>query len=340
MANAGLADHLRKWGLKVVEVRGWESRTAGGTFAPRAIICHHTAGPRSGDAPSLSLVTYGRGGPSPIEGPLSQFVLGRSGTVYLVAGGRANHAGRGGPEAGMPRDTGNAYAWGIEAENNGVGEPWGTAQMNAYYRLCAALCAYSDISANEVIGHREWTSRKIDPAGINMNHFRERVSQAYHAGPAVVKAAEVERTKNGDPILKLGSKGQSVSNVQRALGLKPDGDFGKVTHDAVVIFQRRLSLEGDGIVGSETWRGLRGAAHDAKTSKGDWILSFGDNGISVENVQRALGLRTHGWFNISTERAVMDFQEESGLKPTGIVDERTWAALRAKIISDAESDKE
>ena len=57
-------------------------------------------------------------------------------------------------------------------------------------------------------------------------------------------------------ILKFGSKGQSVKDLQIFLGLNPDGDFGQKTEIAVSNFQLRHKLVTDGIVGERTYRVL------------------------------------------------------------------------------------
>ncbi|WP_240436560.1 peptidoglycan-binding domain-containing protein [Streptomyces sporangiiformans] len=36
-----------------------------------------------------------------------------------------------------------------------------------------------------------------------------------------------------------------------------NGDFGPLTHGAVVTLQKRAGLDADGIVGPNTWRALR-----------------------------------------------------------------------------------
>ena len=58
----------------------------------RGVMCHHTAGPKDGNMPSLGIVTNGR---PDLAGPLSQLCLGRDGTFFVVAAGRASHAGEG-----------------------------------------------------------------------------------------------------------------------------------------------------------------------------------------------------------------------------------------------------
>lgn len=178
-----LATYLRSYGLKVTEVSGWKTRSSNWskTFAPRGVVVHHTAGPAAGgNYPSYNTVFGGRPG---IEGPLSQFGLGRDGTVILFAAHRANHAGIGGPKIGIPKDSGNAYLWGIEAENNGT-QAWPAVQMQAYYRLVAALSKYSKapFPIANVIGHKEWApGRKSDPH-FDMNTFRANVGKAVSAG--------------------------------------------------------------------------------------------------------------------------------------------------------------
>jgi N-acetyl-anhydromuramyl-L-alanine amidase AmpD len=53
-------------------------------------------------------------------------------------------------------------------------------------------------------------------------------------------------------ILKLGSKGPKVAEVQSKLGLNPDGVFGPKTQEAVKKFQQQKGLTADGIVGNDT----------------------------------------------------------------------------------------
>ncbi len=64
-----------------------------------------------------------------------------------------------------------------------------------------------------------------------------------------------------EPILKKGSKGEAVKNLQISLNyyganLTPDGDFGRRTEDAVIAFQKANSLDPDGKVGPNTRRFL------------------------------------------------------------------------------------
>lgn len=53
--------------------------------------------------------------------------------------------------------------------------------------------------------------------------------------------------------LKTGSDGVNVLFLQRALGVTPDGIFGRETKTAVIAFQNAHSLYPDGVVGPLTW---------------------------------------------------------------------------------------
>lgn len=253
MKDIGLVAHLRKWGLQVEEKPGWRHRGRPYNFYPRAIIAHHTAsGSQSGNFASESVVTFGR---SDLPGPLCQILLGRDGTVKLVADGYANHAGYGGPRAGIPANQGNTYTIGIEAENNGVGEAWSKQQLNAYYRLCAALLVWIGVNdVRKVFGHKEWTSRKIDPAGIDMNRFRAQVKRALAQGPSV-QTVHLSR-------LKPGKRNNDVKVLKRRLRrrgfYKPEDTsniFGVGLKNAYRRYQHSLGYEGkdaDGIPGRES----------------------------------------------------------------------------------------
>jgi len=249
-AYPNLEEHLRSWGLKVVPVSGWKTRSANSTtFTPQAVLCHHTAGAATGNAPSLRYIT---------DNVLSQFVLGRDGTVHIVSGNRCNHAGVGGPLRGIPKDAGNRYTWGIEAENTGRGEPWPAVQLEAYYKLAAALCDMHRVDQEAVFAHKEWApTRKTDPNGITMSSFRAEVAKRLSAGKGGFVA---------DPVLRIGDSGQAVTNLQNALvkhkflvSGQVDGDFGPTTEKALKAFQSARKLIADGVCGPATWAALRKA---------------------------------------------------------------------------------
>jgi len=69
-----------------------------------------------------------------------------------------------------------------------------------------------------------------------------------------------------DPVLRRGSKGEKVAELQRMLGITADSDFGPATERAVKAFQTQRSLVSDGVVGPATWRALRAAKASASAT--------------------------------------------------------------------------
>lgn len=174
--HRGVVEALRDHGLTVGFCPGWETRGSS-SFDPKGHVVHHDAGSPWTTPPGLLIA-----GRSDLPGPLCNFALARDGTVWMVAAGRANHAGTGSWKGLV----GNSSVWGTEANNRGTGEMWPDVQIDACARLCAATCDYSGFSAEMVCRHAEWTTRKIDPAGPwedghdwsrDMSHFRALVAQ-------------------------------------------------------------------------------------------------------------------------------------------------------------------
>lgn len=168
---------LRAADVTVHAVDGWEKKGRPG-FEPEGILVHHTAGPKTGDAPCLQVCLAGR---PDLPGPLCHIYLSRSGTAHLLAANITNHAGMGAREVldqirrGEPvidnavthgyTDAigGNTFFYGIEVENSGTkGDAYPPAQIEALVRICAALCQAHRWSSGRVIHHRQWTKRKID----------------------------------------------------------------------------------------------------------------------------------------------------------------------------------
>jgi hypothetical protein len=170
-----LAEALRAGGCTVNELAGWQARGRPGAFGPVCgVLCHHTAGPLKGNAPSLSTIVEGR---ADLPGPLSHLHLARDGVFTLIAAGRCNHAG-----AGLWRGitAGNSSFIGIEAENAGTAaDPWPEVQLEAYARGCAAILGHIHAPVEMCVGHKEYAlphGRKIDPS-FDMAAFRERVAK-------------------------------------------------------------------------------------------------------------------------------------------------------------------
>jgi hypothetical protein len=249
-----LADALRAAGVAVVEQHGWESRGRGEMGTVRGVICHHTAGPLGGIDPSLPTVLNGR---ADLPGPLSHLYLARDGLFHVLAAGRCNHAGAG---SWQGVTAGNSSFIGIEAENAGTGhDPWPAAQLEAYARGVAGILTHLRAPAIMCAGHKEYAlprGRKIDPS-FDMDKFRESVAHFMAGGQGVAPAAPAS-TLPHDAMLKLGMHGDDVKQLQAALGIVEDGDFGAKTEAAVKAFQLAHGLVADGLVGPQTWEKVNG----------------------------------------------------------------------------------
>lgn len=197
MMLTDLGAACRAAGLNVVETPGWQTRGHGGMTAVNTVVCHHTAGPKTGEIPSLGVVTNGR---SDLPGPLCNLALGRSGTVYVVAAGLAYHAG-----VVLNNNESNGHAIGIEAEATGV-DAWTPVQYQAYARLCAGLARWYRLPLSAIMGHKEVCSprgRKIDP-NFDMPAFRNTVA-GYMNNPNSVNSPAIvaETRKETDPMMQV-----------------------------------------------------------------------------------------------------------------------------------------
>lgn len=246
---------LENAGLKVAEVPGWRGRGRADMPRPLGVMCHHTANPQSGNMPTLGLLINGR---SDLQGPLSQLGLGRDGTFYVVAAGRANHAGLGRWEG---ITTGNASFIGIEAEHSGQSEDeWPPVQKEAYARGVAAILRHIGATEKMCCGHKEYAmppGRKPDPT-FDMEEFRRQVG-LFLVGRSPSPPIPALDTKQR-PTIRRGSRGDAVKELQTLLGLDSDGIFGPRTEAALRARQRELRLVADGIAGPRTWAMLHGEA--------------------------------------------------------------------------------
>lgn len=247
-----LPETLKSAGLKVALVPGWETRGGEPPGEMLGVLLHHTAGPKTGNMPSLGVIRDGR---PDLKGPLSQLGLGRDGTYYVVASGKANHAGKG---TWNGCNNGNEQLIGIEAENMGTSaDPWPDVQMDAYRRGVAAILTHLGATPVMCCGHKEYATpkgRKVDPS-FNLGEFR--IALAGIMGGAVPPPKlipAVSETKR--PTLRRGSTHELVEVLQRRFLVALTGTFDAATEAAARKFQAAVGLVADGIVGPKTWEKL------------------------------------------------------------------------------------
>lgn len=258
---------------------------------PLGIVVHHTASSKK--SKDENVVQMCIRGVNKVPGPLYNYLVAGNGTVWQLTGEniKANHAGRGNnsvldgiikgiPVRGRATSAGkisaNSSLIGVSIINDGLGQEISQAQYDACVDICAYLCDKHNINPlSGVIGHSEWTSRKVDPT-FDMDDFRAQVVSETKDVPAV-KVLKTERISVPKPevipnkgvpfpgTLKRGSRSHAVKLVQRRVGAKADGAFGFRTRRKVKAWQRNFNglkdfainhLSVDGIVGRKTWSAM------------------------------------------------------------------------------------
>ncbi|MEU6631651.1 N-acetylmuramoyl-L-alanine amidase [Streptomyces parvus] len=180
----------------IVEMPGWRTnnRNHVGLWGPvHATMIHHTAG----EGPGLPKMCFD--GTPQLPGPLCHDYLDRTGRLYLVGSGRANHAGtvaenayravlnessvHPAPDAAEPID-GNRGSYGLECENSGKpGREWTARQYDVAVRVQAARCRHHGWSADSVWAHKEATRRKPVAPRLDMGDFRADVAERLAHAP-------------------------------------------------------------------------------------------------------------------------------------------------------------
>lgn len=185
-----LADELRGAGCNVVEYDGWQTRArSSGGYAspPLCVMWHHTAS-NTTPANDASYMCHGSS-----DRPIANLLIARNGDVWVLAAGATNTNGKGGPlsfsRGQCPTDSMNTRAVGVELANNGVGEQYSQAMVDAMFKVSNACNRRCGNQPTDLATHNLWApSRKIDPATTNI------------AGPWKPRASTSSGTWNTDDI--------------------------------------------------------------------------------------------------------------------------------------------
>lgn len=193
---------MKRWHVPYKEWAGWRTRGRDPEHGPfsdvHGILIHHT-GSDAGQSDDYLDFLATRGRPD-LPGPLCNVSADMDGDLWLIAQGRANHAGTGSSatfrhvanedypgyvselKPGPDDIDGNAVYYGNEVRYDG-GQPMTPKQYRAATLWAAAICDFHGWSALSIIGHREHTGRKNDPGHCPMNEFRTYVAALLKAGP-------------------------------------------------------------------------------------------------------------------------------------------------------------
>ncbi|MGH3929051.1 MAG: peptidoglycan-binding domain-containing protein, partial [Pseudonocardiaceae bacterium] len=112
-------------------------------------------------------------------------------------------------------------------------------------------------------------SGRVDEMHVEVIVTRERALQlvaALQSAPGAPAPDPSPATPGGRPTIRLGSRGDAVTEAQRLLTAQGDsvgpidGIFGRRTEFATMAFQKRSGLTADGIIGAHTWIALLASA--------------------------------------------------------------------------------
>ena len=134
------------------------------------------------------------------------------------------------------------------------------------------------------------------------------------------------------PTLSQGKTGAAVTRLQQRLrqlgyfNTNPTGNFGRITKDAVIAFQRNYRITASGIVNRQTWNALMGSSPTSNRSS-----------LSTQQVRELqVRLRQLGYLNADatgnvgpmTREAVIAFQRNNGLPVDGIANVQVLDSVR------------
>lgn len=147
--------------------------------------------------------------------------------------------------------------------------------------------------------------------------------------------------------LKKGSGGDSVKELQGALGITVDGRFGPLTENAVKKYQSANGLVPDGIVGEKMLAKIMGkeVTQESVESHYLWIFDNGHGGI-IDGVYQTAGKRSPEWddgtqlfegeFNRSIVNRLVEMCKENNIECVNLVDTQEDISLRKR--TDAAND--
>ncbi|MEH2204470.1 MAG: peptidoglycan-binding protein [Nostoc sp.] len=190
---------------------------------------------------------------------------------------------------------------------------------------------FASLTQNAVIKFQQANRISADGVvGASTQRALQRACQSRNFNRSIGGAA---RSPVGQyPTLSQGKTGAAVTRLQQRLrqlgyfNTNPTGNFGRITKDAVIAFQRSYRITANGIVNQQTWNALMGSSPTP-----------GRSSLSTQQVKELqVRLRQLGYLNADatgnvgpmTREAVIAFQRNNGLPVDGIANAQVLDSVR------------
>lgn len=122
-----------------------------GTWTPKYVMLHHTAGTNSS-----GIIEQGHDGYPGI--PRAHFLVNKDGSIRVFSERMTYHAGKGNGINEVPADAMNDFSFGIEVESLGTQQDFTDAQTKTVVKLTAGLLKSMGVGAENVLNHKTWSS--------------------------------------------------------------------------------------------------------------------------------------------------------------------------------------
>lgn len=193
-----LLSAFANFSVRFREYPNWRIHNHGSDEIPHVIMVHDSV---TGSMPDVRAAQFCQAGYPALPGPLYECLVGKDGTAHLIANGITYNAGKGdearfmqawrglmplaqelaAPDPGIYN--GNIHSHAVAFVTYGAG-PYTAEQIEGGARVCAAYAwaeNWGRYGASSILGHNEFSPRKIDPA-LDIGRLRARVHALMTAG--------------------------------------------------------------------------------------------------------------------------------------------------------------
>ncbi|MBE9104883.1 peptidoglycan-binding protein [Nostoc cf. edaphicum LEGE 07299] len=190
---------------------------------------------------------------------------------------------------------------------------------------------FASLTQNAVIKFQQ--ANRISADGVVGASTQRALQRACQSRSSNRNISGASRSAVGQyPTLSQGKTGAAVTRLQQRLrqlgyfNTNPTGNFGPITKDAVIAFQRSYRITANGIVNRQTWNALMGSSPTS-----------GRSSLSSQQVRELqVRLRQLGYLNADatgnvgpmTREAVIAFQRNNGLPVDGIANAQVLDSVR------------